>query len=151
MSLFKLFHLMAAMLWVGGIFFTHVVLRPSMLEILEAERRLRLWDAVLMRFFHWVWGAVGVLMVTGFFMVYLAGGVGHETRRVQIMIPMALSMVGIFVYVFFFCYVPMNVHLSKQRWLEAEILLGRIRGWVTVNLLLGLSTITIAATGIVGE
>ena len=147
MALFKLLHLFSALLWVGGMFFAHAVLRPSAIEVLDAAQRLRLWDAVLTRFFHWVWGAVGVLMVTGFFMIYLSGGMAHVPRHVHIMLTFGLMMMAIYGYVFFACYVPMSVHVSKQRWQEAGICLGKIRRWVTVNLLLGLLTIGIAVFG----
>ena len=147
MALFKLLHLFAALLWVGGMFFAHVVLRPSAIEVLDAAQRLRLWDAVLTRFFHWVWGAVGVLMVTGFFMIYLSGGMAHVPRHVHIMLTCGLMMMATYGYVFFACYVPMSVHVSKQRWQEAGVCLGKVRRWVTVNLLLGLLTIGIAVFG----
>jgi len=149
MALFKLLHLFSALLWVGGMFFAHAVLRPSAIEVLDAAQRLRLWDAVLTRFFHWVWGAVGVLMVTGFFMIYLSGGMGHVPRHVHIMLTFALLMMAIYGYVFFACYVPMSVHVSKQRWQEAGVCLGKVRRWVTVNLLLGLLTIGVAGMGAV--
>lgn len=147
MILFKLPHLFAALLWVGGMFFALAVLRPSALGVLDAAQRLRLWDAVLMRFFHWVWGAVGVLLVTGFFMIYLSGGMAHVPRHVHAMLALGLMMMAVYGYVFFACYVPMSVHVSKQRWQEAGSLLDKIRRWVTVNFLLGLITIGIASMG----
>ena len=51
MSLFKLLHLLAVLLWVGGMFFAHFILRPAAVEALEAPQRLKLMDAVLRRFF----------------------------------------------------------------------------------------------------
>ena len=149
MVLFKLTHHFAALLWVGGMFFALAVLRPSAVEVLDAAQRLRLWDAVLTRFFHWVWEAVGVLLVTGFFMIYLSGGMSHVPRHVHVMLALGLMMMAIYGYDFFACYVPMSVHVSKQRWQEAGICLGKIRRWVTVNLLLGLLTIGVAGMGAV--
>ncbi|MEJ1958254.1 MAG: hypothetical protein WDM70_01360 [Nitrosomonadales bacterium] len=46
MAFFKLLHLLAVILWVGGMFFAYVVLRPSAVEILQSPERLRLWDKV---------------------------------------------------------------------------------------------------------
>lgn len=147
MTLFKLLHLFAVIIWVGGMFFAHVVLRPGAIDVLDVEQRLRLWDAVLIRFFHWVWGAVGVLMVTGFYLIYLSGGLAHVPRHVHIMLALGMMMVVIYGYVFFACYVPMSLHVSKRRWQEAGVVQGKIRRWVTVNLLLGLLTISIAVIG----
>ena len=80
MALFKLIHLLAVLIWIGGMFFAYVVLRPAALEVLEAPQRLRLWDAVLRRFFDWVWGVVGALLVSGLYMIYLYGGDRKSTR-----------------------------------------------------------------------
>ena len=56
MTLFKLIHHLAALIWVGGMFFAYVALRPAAMEVLDPPQRLRLWDAVFRRFFQWVWG-----------------------------------------------------------------------------------------------
>ncbi len=62
------FHIVAAVIWVGGMFFALVVLRPST-GPLDPPIRLALWERVFSRFFPWVWGAVVVLLVSGFAMV----------------------------------------------------------------------------------
>ena len=48
-------HLLVAIIWVGGLFFIWMVLRP-VLDTMDEESCLTLWVAVLLRFFHWVWG-----------------------------------------------------------------------------------------------
>jgi uncharacterized membrane protein len=138
MTLFKLIHLLAVLIWVGGMFFAYVALRPAAVEVLEPPQRLRLWDAVFRRFFNWVWGAVGALLVSGFYMVYLYGGIAHVARHVHIMLVLGLAMMLIFGYVFFACYVPLSLHVVNQRWKEAGELLARIRKLIAVNLALGL-------------
>jgi uncharacterized membrane protein len=82
MVLFQLIHLLAALIWVGGMFFAYVTLRPAAAEVLEPPQRLSLWDAVFRRFFSWVWGAVSILMVSGLYMVYLYGGLTHVGRHI---------------------------------------------------------------------
>lgn len=138
MTLFKLIHLLAALIWVGGMFFAYVVLRPVAVEVLEPPQRLRLWDAVFRRFFNWVWGAVAALLVSGLYMIYLYGGMAHVARHVHIMLVLGLAMMVIFGYVFFACYVPLSLHAANQRWKEAGELLGKIRKLIAVNLALGL-------------
>jgi uncharacterized membrane protein len=54
-------HALAAVLWVGGMFFAYMVLRPSA-GPLEAPVRLQLWDRVFSRFFPWVWASVATLL-----------------------------------------------------------------------------------------
>ena len=149
MTLFKLIHLLAVLIWVGGMFFTHAVLRPSAAETLEPPQRLRLLDAVFRRFFNWIWGAVGAILVTGLYLIYLHGGIAHAARHVQIMLALGLVMMAIFGYVFFACYVPFSLHVAKQRWKEAGEILGSIRRLVALNLVLGLLTVCVVAAGAV--
>lgn len=148
MSLFKLIHLLAALVWVGGMFFAYVVLRPAAVEVLQPPERLRLWDSVFRRFFNWVWLAIGLLLVSGFYMVYLYGGFAFVPRHVHIMLALGLLMMAVYGYVFFSCYVPLSLHVAKQRWKEAGEQLGRIRKLVAFNLTLGLLTVSVAVIGV---
>lgn len=141
MALFKLIHLLAVLIWIGGMFFAYVVLRPAALEVLEAPQRLRLWDAVLRRFFNWVWGMVGALLVSGLYMIYLYGGLMHVPRHVHIMLALGIVMMMIYGYVFFACYVSLSLNVAKQHWKEAGEQLARIRRLVGLNLVLGLLTV----------
>ncbi|PIU17095.1 MAG: hypothetical protein COT19_02630, partial [Gallionellales bacterium CG08_land_8_20_14_0_20_59_87] len=54
MIYFKLIHLLAVLVWVGGMFLAYVVLRPAAVEVLQPPQRLQLWDSVFRRFFNWV-------------------------------------------------------------------------------------------------
>ena len=148
MVLFKLIHLLAAVIWVGGMFFAYVALRPAAAEVLEPPQRLSLWDAVFRRFFSWVWGAVSILMVSGLYMVYLYGGLAHVARHIHIMLVIGLTMMVIYGYVYFACYVPFSLHVAKQRWKEAGEILAKIRKLIAINLSLGLLTVCVAVIGI---
>ena len=147
MTLFKLIHLLAVLIWIGGMFFAHVVLRPAAAETLDPPQRLRVLDAVFRRFFNWVWGAAGAILVTGLYRVYLYGGIAHAARHVHLMLAAGVAMTAIFAYMFFACYVPFSLHVAKQRWSEAEEMLGRIRMLVALNLVLGLLTVCVVAVG----
>jgi uncharacterized membrane protein len=151
MAIFKLIHLLAALVWLGGMFFAYVVLRPAAVAALPPPERLQLWDQVFQRFFNWVWGALGLLLITGFYLIYLRGGIAQMPGYVLLMLVLGLVMMVIYGYVFFACYVPFNLHVSKQRWLEAGEQLGKIRSLVAVNLLLGgliVAVVVLGATGI---
>ena len=147
MILFKLVHLLAALIWVGGMFFAYVVLRPAAVEILEPPQRLRLWDAVFRRFFRWVWSAVSILMVSGLYMIYLDGGIVHAASYIRLMLALGLLMMVIYAYVYFACYVPFSLNVAKQRWKEAAEILGKIRKLIALNLTLGLLTVCVAVIG----
>jgi len=138
MAVLKLIHLLAVLIWVGGMFFAYVALRPAAVETLEPPQRLRLWDAVFRRFFQWVWVTVGALLASGLYMLYLFGGMAHVALHVHIMLVLGLVMMLIFGYVFFALYVPLSLNVANQRWKEAGDLLGRIRKLIAVNLTLGL-------------
>ncbi len=150
MTLFKLIHLLAVLVWVGGMFFAHMVLRPAAAETLELPQRLRLLEAVFRRFFNWVWGASGTILVTGLYLVYLYGGIAHAAPHIHLMLASGLAMMAIFGYVFFACYVPFSLHVAKQRWKEAGEMLGWIRRLVALNLVLGLLTVCVTAVGMAG-
>ena len=147
MILFKLVHLLAALIWVGGMFFAYVVLRPAAVEILEPPQRLRLWDAVFRGFFRWVWSAVSILMVSGLYMIYLDGGIVHAASYIRLMLALGLLMMVIYAYVYFACYVPFSLNVAKQRWKEAAEILGKIRKLIALNLTLGLLTVCVAVIG----
>lgn len=147
MALLKLMHFFAVLIWVGGMFLAYVVLRPAALDVLDAPQRLRLWDAVLRRFFNWVWVALGILLVSGLHMIYLLGGVTRAPHHVRLMLVLGVTMMAIYSYVFFACYVPLSLHVAKQRWKEAGERLAWIRRLVGLNLLLGLLTIVAVKIG----
>ncbi len=150
MALFKLIHLLAVVVWIGGMFFAYMVLRPAAVEVLQPPERLRLWDGVFRRFFNWVWGAVGAILVTGLYMIYQYGGIAHAPYHVHAMLALGLAMMGIYGYVFFACYVPLSLHVANQRWKEAGEILGKIRKLVAVNLTLGILTVSVAVYGVWG-
>jgi len=103
MTLFKLIHLLAVLIWVGGMFFTHLVLRPAAVETLEPPQRLKLLDAVFRRFFNWVWGRGRRDTGHGF----LPDLPGRRHRPCSALCPhhagIGLAMMAIFGYVFFAC------------------------------------------------
>ena len=147
MAILKLIHFLAALIWVGGMFFAYVVLRPAAVDVLEPPLRLKLWDNVFRRFFIWVWGAVAVLLASGFYMIFVFGGFANLPVYVHAMLALGLAMVAIYVYVFFACYRQLSVFVSKQSWKEAGGMLGRIRKLIAVNLGLGLFTVCVAVLG----
>jgi len=148
MTILKLMHLLAALIWVGGMFLAYVVLRPAAVEVLEPPQRLRLWQVVFRRFFVWVWGAIGVLLASGFYMIYLYGGFSGAPRHVHVMLVLGLTMTVIYLYVYFACFRPFTALVAAQSWKEAGELLGKIRKLIAVNLTLGVLTVCVAVLGV---
>ena len=92
MAPLKFIHLLSVLIWVGGMFFAYVVLRPAAVEILEPPLRLRLWDSVFRRFFVWVWFTVAALLISGLYMIHLYGGMAQVGRHVHIMLALGVAM-----------------------------------------------------------
>jgi len=66
MALAFTLHLLAVVIWVGGMFFAYMALRPVAGTLLEPPVRQALWAGVFKRFFPWVWASIVVLLGTGF-------------------------------------------------------------------------------------
>ena len=66
MGIALLLHVLAAVVWVGGMFFAYAALRPVAVSQLEPPLRLALWAGVFSKFFPWVFVAIAILLITGF-------------------------------------------------------------------------------------
>ena len=72
-----LLHVIAVVIWVGGMFFAYMFLRPAAAAQLEPPARLTLWAGVFSNFFPWVWSCIVVILATGFWMIFAVfGGMG---------------------------------------------------------------------------
>ncbi|MGE0225093.1 MAG: CopD family protein [Acetobacteraceae bacterium] len=139
-SLLKAVHVLSAVLWVGGMFFAYVVLRPS-LGVLDPPQRLLLHTQVFRRFFLVVWHAMPLILVTGFLMIWLYGGMANLRWPVHTMLLLGLIMSAVFLAIFFGPYRGFRRTTDHARMAST---LDTIRKLIGVNLVLGLVTIFIA-------
>lgn len=139
-------HLLAALVWVGGMFFAWMVLRPAIIAALEGPSRLKVWVQVFPRFFVWVWAAVIVLPITGIGMIQL-NFTSFETapRYVQIMMGLYVVMVALFLRIHSLQLPELQRAVEAEQWSEGVAALGRIRRLVGINLIIGLAIVVIAA------
>ncbi|WP_455366579.1 DUF4149 domain-containing protein [Kaarinaea lacus] len=141
-------HMLGAIIWVGGMFFAYMCLRPVAADMLEPEVRLQLWSSVFARFFKWVWATVIILPVTGYLMIFKNwDGFAFVTMDIHIMHGVGLLMMALFLHVYFAPYRRMNEALAANDIKEAARRLGQIRGVVAINMTLGLATGVIASAG----
>lgn len=142
-------HLIGAVIWVGGMFFAHMILRPSAAEKLEPPQRLPLWVAVFGRFFFWVWLAVITILITGYWMIFdvFGGLLGLKAIYIQVMHFIGLIMTVIYSFIYFGPYQQLKVAVAEKQLPAAGALMNKIRLLVTINLILGLATIVIASGG----
>ena len=149
MQFLKLFHLLSVLVWVGGMFFAYVVLRPAAVDTLEPPHRLKLWDDVFRRFFKWVWASIALLLASGIGTISLFGGMAHVGLYVHIMLMLGIAMIAIYGHVYFALYRKLNRFVGAQSWKEAGEMLGKIRRLVGLNLTLGILTVCVAVIGMV--
>ena len=139
-------HLAGVTVWVGGMFFAYVCLRPAAVDVLEPPLRLTLWKRVFERFFPTVWAAVAAILGSGLFML-LTMGFGAAPRHYHLMFVTGLVMVAVFIGVVTVPFRALVDAVEAKNWPAGGAALGRIRQLVGFNLSLGAITIAIATLG----
>ncbi len=147
MSIAVAFHVLSAVIWVGGMFFAVYVLRLAAAEMPPPDR-LALWGRVFGKFFPWVWTAIVVLLATGYWMIFARlGGFGALPHYLNMMHGIGIIMVLIFLHLWFSPYRRFRKALADGDMQEAAGALNRIRLMVTVNLWIGLLNTAIGTSG----
>ncbi|CAK9887904.1 MULTISPECIES: CopD family protein [Pseudomonas] len=135
-------HVLAALVWVGGMFFAWLILRPAAVAALEGPARLRLWVEVFQRFFVWVWIAIAVLAISGMFMVNTRFASFETTpRHVQVMIGGAIAMFALFFRVQSLLYPELRQAVQAEDWPAGAAAMAKIRRMVGINLMLGIAVV----------
>ena len=141
-------HVLSVVIWVGGMFFAHMALRPVAARQLEPPLRLTLMQAVLGRFFPWVWAAVIIIFGSGLWMIFsVYGGFGGLALHVHLMTAMGLVMMAVFFYIYFVPWPMLTKEVAATNWPDAARALARIRLLIGLNMLLGLLTVLVSTGG----
>lgn len=144
MSIALSLHVLAIVVWVGGMFFAHQALRPAAVDTLEPPLRLQLWVATFKRFFPWVWVCVVLVLATGLWMMMQFP---KAPIFVHAMLGLGIVMMLIFMHVFFAPYNKLKKAVAEQRWPDGGNALGQIRTMVGINTIIGIITIIVATAG----
>lgn len=140
-------HILSAVVWVGGMFFALIVLRPALGPMAPAER-LALWRRVFARFFPAVGVSVLALLATGHAMILVElGGFGAIDMSVHVMQGTGVLMALLFLVLLVGPYRRFLKALDAGSPPAAGQAIEGIRRIITVNLALGVATLVIAATG----
>ena len=140
-------HLLATIIWIGGMFFAYVILRPS-LGFLDPPQRLTIWANVFKRFFVWVWVIVFILPLTGYAQVIIDfGGFENVGMHITLMHMTGWAMIALFVYLFVGPYGSFQACVAAADWPAAAGHLNVIRRIVGTNTVLGIVTAAIGASG----
>lgn len=140
-----LVHLLAAMAWVGGMFFAYFCLRPAAAQVLQPPQRLPLWAATFERFLKYTAVGVGLILATGLGM-YLESGARNAPVGWHIMMTLGFAMAAVFAYVYAILYPELREHCAAAAWPAAGQTLNRIRQLVALNLGLGVATVVAAVS-----
>ena len=148
-AILKLLHLLSIVVWVGGMVFAGFFLRPAALQ-LPPPQRIALMHAALQRFFTAVLIAIGVVLVTG---VWMIGRTAKETVQAglafnmpldwTIMAALGLLMMAIFAHIRFALFKRLDKAVTAQDWPAGGAALAAIRTWVGVNLVIGVVIIAV--------
>ena len=140
-------HALAAVIWVGGMFFAYMVLRPSA-GPLEPALRLSLWQRIFAKFFPWVWASILALLASGYGMVFLfLGGFRGVGIHVHVMQGTGIVMILVFLHLFFAPWRRFQSAIAAGDLPAAGRNLETIRLLVATNLAIGLITVVVGASG----
>jgi uncharacterized membrane protein len=147
LALLKAVHVLAVVVWVGGMAFAHFFLRPS-LAVLEPPQRVRLMHAVMGRFFAAVLWAAGLILASG---LWIIGRVARQAAQSGgsfampldwiVMSVLGLVMIAIFGHIRFGLYRRLDRAVQAGDIPAGGAVLAQIRPWVGLNLALGLALI----------
>lgn len=142
-AILKTLHVLAIVVWVGGMVFAHFFLRPAVAR-LEPPVRLRLMHEVLGRFFRAVLAASLLALASGVWMLgrvakaaVQSGGNFQMPLAWTVMTVLGVAMVAIFLHIRFALYRRLDRAVAAGQWEPGGQALAQIRRWVAVNLGLG--------------
>jgi uncharacterized membrane protein len=146
MTLSLFLHVISVVVWVGGMFFAYMALRPIAASVLEPPQRLTLWAGVFDKFFPWVWVAVILILLSGLHMLSLLGGSAAPLYALAMLV-LGVVMMLIFGHVFFSPYRKLKRAVATQEWKAGGAALALIRKLVGINLSIGLFIIAVVYLG----
>ena len=146
MGIALLLHLLGVVVWVGGMFFAYIALRPVAAAVLEPPQRLSLWAGVFGKFFPWVWLSIALILGSGLYMLMALGGASAPVYALAMLV-LGVVMMLIFAHVFFAAYKKLKRAVAEQAWPAGGAALAQIRLLIGINLSIGMITIVVTILG----
>ena len=141
--IFKTIHLLAIIVWLGGMAFAHFFLRPAVTQ-LEPPVRLRLMRDVLQRFLNVVLVIVVLVLVSGLGMWGMVHSMAAKVGATPptpvswiVMAVLGLVMMAVFGHLRFALFKRLSVAVIAQDWPAGAKAMNQIRQLVAFNLALG--------------
>jgi uncharacterized membrane protein len=149
----KAIHLLAVVVWVGGMAFTLYCLHPAA-RLLEPGQRVPLMHAVLRRFLAVVATAAAVIFVSGATMIGLAWSAAARAGIAfnmpldwYAMVALFFAMLAVFVHIRLVLFPRLAAAVAAARWPDGAAALKAIRWEVTFNLVIGVFIVCIVRLG----
>ena len=140
-------HMLASVVWVGGMFAAYMCLRPAA-GSLEPPHRHKLWRGFFQKFFPWVWASVVLLLATGYWMIpAYFGGFANAPPYINFMQAIGWVMILLFAGLFHGPWLKFKRAVDAEDWPLAGSQLAMIRRIIAINLPLGLIVVIIGGTG----
>ena len=140
----KLLHLIAGIVWMGGMTFMLFALRPAALAALDSQPRAILMGQVWKRFYLWVLLSIVVLFTTGthlytatFRAAKMAVGTGSVPLGWNIMLGLGIAMMLIFGHIYFAGFKKYKRAVAAGDWPAAAKAAGLIHTMTLINFSLG--------------
>jgi uncharacterized membrane protein len=148
-AVLKTLHVLSILVWIGGMAFTALFLRPAVAQ-LEPPLRLRLMQDVLGRFFAAVLVLAALTVATGGWMMALHAS-GPDTMGMPwswtVMATLGLLMVAIFGHIRFVLFERLRRAVAANTWAVGGAAMASIRVWVRTNLIIGLVVVVVVLLG----
>lgn len=143
-DILRLLHLAAAIVWLGGMTFMLLALRPAAQALLEGPVRARLMARIWQRFFIAVWVSIVVLLASGGHMYGFAWrsasaalGSGSVPLGWQAMLVIGVLMVLIFGHIYFAGFARYRRAVAAEQWPLAAAAAAQMHKLVVANFVLG--------------
>ncbi len=140
----KLLHLIAGIVWMGGMTFMLFALRPAAILTLDAQPRAMLMGAVWKRFYTVVLVAIVALFATGthlytatFRAARLATGEGGVPLGWNIMLVLGITMMLVFGHIYFAGFKKYKRAVAAAEWPLAAKAAALMHTMTLVNFTLG--------------
>jgi uncharacterized membrane protein len=153
-NLLKTLHVLAIILWIGGMIYTLFFLRPAVASI-DAPTRVKLMHDVLERFFKAVLWASTIAVASGLWMVgrvarqaVQAGGSFTWPLEWIVMMVLGIVMFLIFGHIRFALFKRLQRAVAASDWTAGGAALNAIRQWVTINLAIGIVIVCVTLIGL---
>ncbi len=140
-------HLLAVILWVGGMAFAYLIVRPAAAALAPLDR-MQLWRGIFARFLPLVGALVLVILASGYWMVLGPwGGLRGAPPYLHLMQAVGWVMVGIYLWLLVVPWPRFRDAVAEADLAAAARHLAAIRRLVAANTALGLLNAVVGAGG----